>query len=370
MEQILRSSTVTDIFPGLDGNAATGSDAYVNKMPIKSSIDLKGTAQAVNVTIRNDATGQEVSEDANNKIWIISPKMETPVLDFSSQEFEQFENDYIKNTGYGRGMWSGYGEIPSANKGIKLRIEYPFARISSANTASLLDQVGFLAEEKNVGKIAENKLISEAIVVVPYLSKETNRTVKNKTSFKESNIHFIKIDKTVFESQKTDIEKNINSNNSITDMIQKIKNYILPPEVNFLEYTDLDPHVMYVFEFTHRLDQQDLADIWQGVMPKISLNAEKDEITINHEFNKTELFGEEGLPAELKFLVFKVKKKAEYNYFNVTATTKDDNRFQFNKIIGRKQGTDIYSYNWPYDYFSLVELAKVDVEINYKKKDK
>ena len=67
--------------------------------------------------------------------------------------------------------------------------------------------------------------------------------------------------------------------------------------------------------------------------------------------------------------VFKVKKKAEYNYFNVTTTTKDDNRFQFNKIIGRKQGTDIYSYNWPYDYFSLVELAKLDIKINYKKKE-
>jgi len=126
---------------------------------------------------------------------------------------------------------------------------------------------------------------------------------------------------------------------------------------------------MYLFEFNHTLDQEDLSDIWQGLMPKISLNAEKDEITINHKFSKNELFGEEGMPAELKFLVFKVKKKAEYNYFNVTATTKDDNRFQFNKIIGRKQGADIYSYNWPYDFFSLVELAKVDIEVNYKKKD-
>jgi len=369
LEEILNNAVITNIFPGIENLAATASDAYVNKMPINSSVDLKGSAQAVNVTIRNDASGQEVSEDPNNKIWVISPKMETPVLDFSSQEFEQFENSYIKNTGYGRGMWSGYGQIPNSNKGIRLRLEYPFARIQSQNTASLLEQVGFLAEEKNIGKIAENKTISEAIVVVPYLEKETNRTIKNKTSFRQSNIHFIKINKDTFNKQKKEVESATNEINSITDMIQKMKNYVIPPEMNFLEYPDLQPHVMYLFEFNHTLDQEDLSDIWQGLMPKISLNAEKDEITINHKFSKNELFGEEGMPAELKFLVFKVKKKAEYNYFNVTATTKDDNRFQFNKIIGRKQGADIYSYNWPYDFFSLVELAKVDIEVNYKKKD-
>jgi hypothetical protein len=371
LEEILNQAKVTNIFSGLEGLAQTGSDAYINKMPLESSVQLNGSIQAVNVTIRTDATGQEVSEDANNKIWVISPKMETPVLDFSSQEFEQFENSYIKNSGYGRGMWSGYGEVPSAGKGIRLRVEYPFARIQNEKTASLLEQVGFLAEEKNVGKIAENKTISEAIVIVPYLTKETNRTVKNKTSFRASNVHFINIDKKAFNEQRSNVEKQTQQEqeNSIADMIQKMKNYVIPPEMNFLEYSDLQPHVMYLFEFTHTLDQEDLSDIWQGVMPKISLNAEKDEITINHEFNKNELFGEQGLPAELKFLVFKVKKKAEYNYFNVTTTTKDDNRFQFNKIIGRKQGTDIYSYNWPYDYFSLVELAKLDIKINYKKKD-
>jgi hypothetical protein len=371
LETLLRECEVQNIFTGIENGAHTGSDAYIEKMPINSSVDLRGSAQAVNVTIRNDSSGQEISEDPNNKIWIISPKMETPVLDFSSQEFEEFQNSYIKNSGYGRGMWSGYGEIPTAGKGIRLRIEYPFARIENEQTASLLEQVGFLAEEKNVGKIAENKIISEAIVVVPYLQKETDRTVKNKTSFKESNMHFIKINKTIFNEQRKNVENQTEQEqqNSIADMIQKMKNYVIPPEMNFLEYSDLQPHVMYLFEFTHTLDQQDLADVWQGLMPKISLNPEKDEITINHEFNKNELFGEEGLPSELKFLVFKVKKKAEYNYFNVTATTKDDNRFQFNKIIGRKQGTDIYSYNWPYDYFSLVELAKLDIKINYKKKE-
>lgn len=369
LEEILNESVITNIFPGIEESISKDSDAYVNKMPINSSIDLKGSAQAVNVTIRNDSSGQQISEDPNNKIWIISPKMETPVLDFSNQTFEQYENEYIKRTGYGRGMWSGYGEIPSGNKGIRVRLEYPFARIQSNTTASLLEQVGFLAEEKNVGKIAENKTISEAIVVVPYLEKETDRTVKNKTSFRKQNIHFIKINKEIFNSQKKKVEDGTSETNSISDMIIKMKNYVIPPEMNLLEYPDLHPHVMYIFEFNHTLDQQDLSDIWQGLMPSISINAEKDEITINHQINKLELFGEEGIPQEIKFLVFKVKKKAEFNYFNVTATTKDDSRFQFNKIIGRKQGTDIYSYNWPYDYFSLVELAKMDIEINYKKKD-
>ena len=180
-------------------------------------------------------------------------------------------------------MWSGYGEVPAAGKGIKLRLEYPFARQDSQNTASLLEQVKFLAEEKNIGKIAESKIISEAVIVVPYLSRETDRTVISQTSFKESNIHFIKINRADFESQKLDSETDPNRNNSIINMIKKMKKYVLPPEMNFLEYSDLDPHVMYIFEFNHKLDQQDLADIWQGLMPKISVNAQKDEITIEHD---------------------------------------------------------------------------------------
>ena len=84
------------------------------------------------------------------------------------------------------------------------------------------------------------------------------------------------------------------------------------------------------------------------------------------------LYVNEVYPSELKFWIFKVKKRAEYEYKNITRDTRDD-KFQFKfKVDGiasqmpsfKKDGQNklAYSYNWPYDFFSLIELAKVDAE--------
>jgi hypothetical protein len=57
-------------------------------------------------------------------------------------------------------------------------------------------------------------------------------------------------------------------------------------------------------------------------------------------------------------MVFKVKKKANWNYFKMTADESDD------VIIPAVRQAEQFgaSYNWPYDYFSLVELAELEVE--------
>jgi len=51
------------------------------------------------------------------------------------------------------------------------------------------------------------------------------------------------------------------------------------------------------------------------------------------------------------------------NYFKVTADTADDHLFRFNFAQGGRALVPDYNYNWPYDFFSLVELAKIDVKI-------
>ena len=62
-------------------------------------------------------------------------------------------------------------------------------------------------------------------------------------------------------------------------------------------------------------------------------------------------------------MIFKVKKRAEKNYFNITADSTDDDRFKFEFNIDSEKKTPDYSYNWPYDFFSLVELAKMETSI-------
>ena len=158
---------------------------------------------------------------------------------------------------------------------------------------------------------------------------------------------------------------------------------------------------MYIFEFGRTLSQQDLADIWQGVLPDAGRIATYQEAIIDLDTtyegvkDATDIISEniQTLLAsknieitnpkakllddinfgELDFFVFKVKKRAEYDYSRLVKNAIDD-QYQFDfktKGFASKQpffkefGENrlAYSYNYPYDFFSLIELAKVDAQI-------
>jgi len=137
---------------------------------------------------------------------------------------------------------------------------------------------------------------------------------------------------------------------------------------------------MYVFEFKYTLSQKDLADIWQGVQPQIATRFEKQKISISHELNSNEFIDTKSLSENLKWLVFKVKKKAKTNYFNKvlqsqqeTQKRRKDNLLKLGRTKVNNLGQDnelIYSYNWPYDYFSLVELAKINATVEFDSNEK
>ena len=154
---------------------------------------------------------------------------------------------------------------------------------------------------------------------------------------------------------------------SIGDMIKLMDKYVIPPQHNFKLYSDIDPFIMYIFEFKHILDKQDLADIWQGVMPKIAETAEKEEVILEHKTGKFEFFEDRELPENIRWMIFKIKRKAEWNYYSITTDAEDDNRFQFD--FNRGRGKPDYNFNWPFDMFSLVEFAKISLNLDFKNKD-
>jgi len=70
------------------------------------------------------------------------------------------------------------------------------------------------------------------------------------------------------------------------------------------------------------------------------------------------------LPSKIRWIVFKVKKKAKRNYFEKIFERKDsfqDESISVSSVGIQKQ----FSYNWPYDFFSLVELVKLDASIEF-----
>ena len=370
LDDILNALQVEDIFSGLESSADLDSDAYKNKMGIESSLNVRGRVPFVDTT-RGDQNSSTTNTSINS--WIIGTKMETPVLDFSSQQTIQDSNDYLKTSGFGRGMWSGYGEIPNEKLGVYVSLaeSFPQKYIRNKSTEqSLLQKVGFTQTTKKVGVLAETKDISEALMIIPFIetsdsSTETRRRFHGGrlTDFeKEAGIQFIGIDKDIYGNV---IKENLNS--SILNTYNSMGKFIVPPQFDYKKYTNINPFVAYIVEFEHTLQKQDLADIWQGVAPRIANVAELQNVNISHSNSKTEFFHGEGMPNNIRFMVFKIKQKGESNYFKVTKDSSDDLNFSFEQKIGRS--IDDYSYNWPYDYFSLVELAKIDVQIEYKKKE-
>ena len=131
---------------------------------------------------------------------------------------------------------------------------------------------------------------------------------------------------------------------------------------------------MYIFEFTHTLTQQDLSDIWQNLPPDIGTEMEVSEVAITHPLLRKELLGQGGesgnatieMPDKLKWMVFKVKQRAASNYFKKTILRNPE----VNTDVGSGNvtkdefgDTSNIQYNWPYDFFSLVEMVKIDAEV-------
>jgi hypothetical protein len=131
---------------------------------------------------------------------------------------------------------------------------------------------------------------------------------------------------------------------------------------------------MYAFEFSHTLSQQDLSDIWQNLPPDIGTTMEVSELAITHPLLQKELLGQGGeegnqtidMPERLKWMVFKVKQRAATNYFKKTVLRNPEVNTDVNDSNVTKDefgDTSPIQYNWPYDFFSLVELVKIDAEV-------
>ena len=426
------------------------------------------------------------SNDVGDDVWVIEPKWECPVLDFSGtldpisgdtkipfyNEFGEIKYRVNNFHDYkiGKGLWSGYGydpydtklveaewriqkssARPNLDKGIyiELRDSFPDSRnriisygeekveVQNKNghvtqvaiddlsnndvVGSLIDVCGFTTDSKPIGKLARSKEISEAVVAIPFMTDFNPRYSSDPSRFFSFNDgtrgYFAKIAPQAwsaasqycssgqFPSYFNDLGKrNQLKTSPVYDLAVKMKKFVLPPEFDFYHNRLIDPFVMYIFDFNHTLSKQELTDIWQNVMPQSSLKAEKATSIITHNvgINEFDFFYSEGSEAflldfgsdekpndSIKWLVFKIKQRANYNYYNLTmqaqgpqiTESSTDGKFATttpvysNELMGidshgpQKYKEPPFSYNWPYDYFSLVELVKIDTETFFEKRN-
>ena len=395
------------------GSSFTASVAAGNGAPWRSVIDA--TSPAIQTMMHASASlnlfgftndllkivgpdGQTISyqdpeDSTNQERWIISTKYECPVLNF---------NHYTNDT-KARGMWNGYGNIPNHNfEGIRvtLRETSPAELYGAQNlTSGSLLQKFFgnnnpsenVAQSKTVGRLPNDfeKSISECIVAIPFLRGNNGN---NNIAKEHSCIYSTDDDKFFFPFEAIPVQDftgGPDSNAALFEfkdsaqaLIEKMKRFVFPPRYDFVNNNEpvLSPFVMFAFEFKHYFTKQELADIWQGVMPDIAMRVEPETTSLSIPIENGELMADVFLRLalddktnsettefmkNLRWMVFKVKQRARNVYANVTKDITDNKVSTFNNLF--LEDELLYSYNWPYDYCSLVELAKFEAGVEIKK---
>tara|TARA_Y100000593_G_scaffold94333_1_gene192925 strand:- start:3854 stop:6718 length:2865 start_codon:yes stop_codon:yes gene_type:complete len=280
----------------------------------------------------------EVPEGTNEqkKVWLLQSKFETPVLNFANvtvaSQPASFVDSGLSSSAQIKtnGMWHQYGRLPTQeNEGIFLRIKEG----APAGQFSLAEVVGFeTGVPKRIGNPKTAGLLEEAVIAIPF------KTVANRREF--------------FPINK--------DNQQYSDTVRLLQKYVFPPKFDFVINQTVTPILMYGFEFSATLTQKDITDMWQNLPPDIGDKFEQKEVVIDDK-QVLELLASDS--DEIRWMVFKVKKRAQKSYDKYRRSLVTEDTSAFPETVGD------YSYNWPYDYFSLVELVKIDETVRYISED-
>jgi hypothetical protein len=389
-------------------------------MQISASINLFGIERVQ--FVEKDKFGNEISDrnTTSGKKWVIQPKFETPMLNFNPDYgVRKLSLAPGGTTGTGStdlsmptygsasvsyGMWHQFGEIPSdPNTGIFMQIEdistdwlkYHYEVINQPSlynnmktvakdrqstykgVKSLSSLVGFdkKTPKKRLGELKDSVTVKEAIVAVPYIVTEGVQTSLGITPTSVSSKKFINIPKVRFDAALNNVVNTVQGDSldlagsSIREQLQKMQNYVMPPQFNFIDNTAIDPVVMYIFEFSYTFDRDDLSYIWQNLAPRDYKKISFQSDSVSHTLADNELMSANNLSESdnLRWMVFKVKQKSQADYFDyVKAQAGQASNDPF--LRTPKTPEDEYLRpNWPYDYLSFVELIKMDGDILFRK---
>ena len=381
-----------------------------NAMQIDSCINLFGIENVVRE--KTDKYGKVVSKDneAVSQRWIIQPKFETPMLNFADVGAHPITSSAtvaVPEWGSGsvpRGMWHQFGILPeSPDHGIFMEIgdipkqwlqnHYDVVTGSSIynnydptagpNTyktvKSFASLMGFTSENSSVrmGEVANKQIIKEAVVAIPYILEgvtqgESDIAGKNAQTRKR----FIDIPRKRFTAAIRETDGSLEGDSlqtagaSIRRLVDTMPKYILPPQFDFLSNPQVEPLVMYFFEFSYTLDQDDLSYIWQNLAPRDYTRMEMKKDATAHALLDTELLNEYNLLSNenMRWMVFKVKQRSQASYDAMTVAQVGEPTRQKDMVPRSKSGYPL-SYNWPYDYISIVETVKMNLDIKYDKLD-
>ena len=213
----------------------------------------------------------------------------------------------------------------------------------------------------------------------------------------------------------------MNGAENIAYQLRMMDKYIIPPHFDFTRNPKVEKHVQYIFQFKSELNQDDLSDMWQNLYPGSGKGAsvsshshvsklkpedqEKDFYDVEYitgflDTTSSQLFADREsnyespsvfLAEKVRWLIFKAKYRGYSDYQDLKKSsivpyvedielynTSQRISLQSSIVKAKKiqeidtapEGEDLlnkFSYNWPYDYFSIVELAEVQTKTDFYK---
>ena len=370
-------STVTDRDPTLNDVLFYSTKTFKNRQFANdSTVEINGYASSSNTNsspfMTVEAGVDLFNYDSQTGQWIINTKCEFPVHNFVDNGAGEpvaalypdgTEDNQIGEAGdCNRGVWHQFSS--NTNSGLKLLVRGPDTT-TNRTTGSLAAACGFETEQKVVSQLADSTMLKEYVVVVPFVTNECDE---------ETLFHYPMGE---FERAYSKIGEDRES--SLTKMLSTMREVILPVKFNFMdkrvaagkrleqdEYGPvLPPFAMYIFEFNQELNQSDLSRWWQGVLPEVGSKLSLENFSISHKIENGEIISpavlnndlfKGKLPKNLRFKVFKAKHRGNLNY----------SEMKNKSIYGTEPNNLVFGYNYPHDFYSLVETAKVELGIIYE----
>lgn len=400
-------------------------------MQASASLNYMGIERVFKTTV--DKNGRLVSEqnETAGMRMVISPKFETPIFNFSDQGIRPISVDAgtLTMPTYGsasvnRGIWQQFGCYPTKEAeypkiviegpreggatGVNNWLKYHYKVVNepsiynnynaeegyrvSRQTKSLAKLLGFERDksEMRIGELRNKFILKEAVVAVPYVIDEIpvqdQDPCSQNTQYRKRFISIppARVKAALKENENTREGQSLQrAGVSIRNLVERMEEFVLPPELDWVHNSKIRPLVMYVFPFEYELDKDDLSYVYQNLAPRNSKRIELRTTSVAHNLLSTELLRAQNIMTtqQLRWMVFKVKQRSTSNYYDHVPNQAGEASKQLNEMQERiEKSKQLRSktgdmdpqreyqiqYNWPYDYISLVELARLDVEVMYK----
>jgi hypothetical protein len=335
-------------------------------------------------------------------------------------------------------MWHQSGNLLDelAQKGYYMVVEAGDQKNPDRFAAKdLATKVGFLdgsesSKRIRLGNLATEKTVWESVVAIPFYN-DPKQGIKffnlNAEAYRDAtklnHINMIRHSARVSDNsldQNTKKQLNqlydnflntpgTNAAENIAYQLRMMEKFIIPPQFDFLsnnvDCADVAPFVQYIFQFSGKFTDKDLASMWQNLYPNseqgsgkakhsspypnsgqpsgISLDypdveyvsgfLDTDSVGIFQGMSSNYEDTSEFLENEVRWLVFKAKQRGTSRYDTIVEkSVSKNNHYDLISVNGREISAESMKsaqlkpqFNWPYDYFSLVELGKIESKVDF-----